>query len=1041
MKHMRAIRTYLLLFSICASFSPATAQRYFFENISNQQGLPAVKVYCAAQSPDGIIWVGTESGLASYDGISVVDHGTADGTASGGVFSVLADRDGNVWAGHLDGGITWTNGRVFRSCSLGKDRTSAITSWIQEKNGSLLVATMGAGLWRISGPPAEDGTLNAQRLGENSGLKDHILTMATLPDGRIGLVTGSGGMQVTDGNSTSDLTIPGVPDVFGRTSLFVDSKGRTWVGTQGGGAFRCGADGRCDRFDILSGLGSNTIYCFGEDGEGNVWVGTTDGGVGTVIGNTVRSYGPDNGLHGRAIRCLVRDREGNMLIGLYESGLDIFKGDRFITYGEAEGLNDPKVFAVMEDRNQRTWFGTNAGIVVLDAQGKLAEQITVQKGQLTNNFIRCLEEDDKGYVWVGTEGGGLLRYDPRSGRSQEAIEVSGSLADLRVTALEVGQPGELWVGSVNGLWRYLPGGGTVPTPYSEEDGLAGRHVIALFRDRDGAIWVGSKSNGVTRIDNGKAQRIDLGRSFAASCITQDKEGRIWVGTEGQGIIVLQNGKEVQRFTTDQGLLSNVIKALAIDGKGHVWIGTTKGLNKWRHKKEGFIAFTERAGFTGIEVKPNAACALHDGGVLFGTVNGATRVGNDKEVERNVAPLVTIRGWTVNLEERPLNEEVDLAHDERSIRIRFGCVALSDPNAVRYMYMLEGLEDEWQPMTPSTVAAYPALPPGNYTFKVKAMDRSGLWSDPPTELRFAINPPWYRSWWFYTALALFVGISLFSYIKVRERQLRLRNLVLEKKVEERTAEVVAQSKEIEGQKERIEDLLLNILPKEVSEELKEKGKATARRHEEVTVMFTDMKGFTRVAEKMTPEELVNELDDCFIHFDDIIGHYGIEKIKTIGDSYMCAGGVPTSDSHHAHKAVLAALEVRELMSRWKRDREAKGKEPWVLRIGVHTGPVVAGVVGKRKFAYDIWGDTVNTASRMESSGEPGEVNISGATYQLVKDHFECVHRGQVEAKNKGRIDMYFVVRLKPEFSADAKGIKPNERFSKLLGLHRATEQRA
>jgi class 3 adenylate cyclase/ligand-binding sensor domain-containing protein len=1016
----------------------AFGQRYFFENISNQQGLPAAKVYCAAQSPDGIIWVGTEVGLASYDGMNVVSHGTADGTAPGGVFSLLVDRDGGIWAGHLDGGITWSKGRAFRSCTLGNGVSSAITAWVQEKDGSILVATMGSGLWRVTGTPAEDGTLNARRIGAEAGLQDRILSIAALPDGRVALVSDGSGMQALAGDRITELNLAGVPDVFRRTAIFVDGKGRIWVGTQGGGAYRCSLDGRCDRFDILTGLRSNTIYCFGEDGEGQVWIGTTDGGASCVTSDGVRSFGPDNGLHGRFVRCLVRDREGNLLIGTNESGLDIFKGDRFISYGESEGLSDPKVFAVMEDRNQRTWFGTNAGIVVLDATGRLVEQVTSQKGQLTSNFVRCLREDDKGYVWVGTENGGLLRFDPRSGKAQEALEVSGSLADLRVTALEVGQPGELWVGGVNGLWRYLPGGGTVPTPYRTEDGLAGNHINAIFRDRDGTIWVGSTTNGVTRIDNGKATRIDLGRSFAASCFTQDQEGRIWVGTEGQGIIVLKDGKEQQRFTAEQGLLSNAIKALATDEQGHIWIGTTKGLNKWRHKQEGFIAFTERAGFTGIEVKPNAVCALRGGGVLFGTVNGATRVGDEREAERTVAPLVTIRGWTVNLEERPLEGRSSLSHDERSIRLRYGCVALSDPGAVRYMYLLDGLEDDWQPITSSTEAAYPALPPGTYTFKVKAMDRSGLWSEPPAELSFTIHPPWYRSWWFYSALAIFIGASLFSYIKVRERQLRLRNLVLEKKVEERTAEVVAQSKEIEGQKERIEDLLLNILPKEISEELKEKGKATARRHDEVTVVFTDMKGFTRVAEKMTPEELVSELDDCFVQFDEIVGRYGIEKIKTIGDSYMCAAGVPTGDAWHAHRCVLAALEVRELMSRWQKEHRSAGKEPWALRIGVHSGPVVAGVVGKRKFAYDIWGDTVNTASRMESSGEVGEVNISGATYRLVKDHFECVHRGQVEAKNKGAIDMYFVKRIKPEFSANAEGTRPNERLLRLCCVSLAQE---
>jgi class 3 adenylate cyclase/ligand-binding sensor domain-containing protein len=1024
------MRPGLLLLFVLASVN-AEAQRYFFENISNQQGLPAVKVYCAAQSPDGIIWVGTESGLASYDGISVVDHGTADGTAEGGVFSMVVDGAGSIWAGHLDGGITWSDGRVFRACRLSDDVRSAITAWVLEKNGSILVSTMGAGVWRIDGAPDRDGGLNAQRIGVEFGLKDHIWSMARLADGRLALVTGGGDMQVMAGGMVSEYHVPGVPDSFKRTALFVDSRGHTWLGTQGGGAFRCTPDGRCDRFDILNGLGSNTIYCFGEDGEGQVWIGTTDGGASCVTKDGIRTYGPENGAHGRSIRCLVRDREGNMLIGLYESGLDIFKGDRFISYGEADGLADAKVFAVIEDRSQQAWFGTNAGIVVLDGKGKLVEQVTAQKGQLTSNFVRCLREDDKGYVWVGTEGGGLLRYDPRSGRSQDAIEVSGSLADLRVTALEVGQPGELWVGSVNGLWRYLPGSGTVPTPYGEEDGLAGRHVIALFRERNGAIWVGSKSSGITRIDNGRATRVDLGRAFSAACFTQDNEGRIWVGTEGQGIVVLKDGREVQRFTVEHGLLSNVIKALATDARGHVWIGTTKGLNKWRYEQEGFVAFTERAGFTGIEVKPNAACALRDGGVLFGTVNGATRVDNEQEVERNVAPLVTIRGWTVNLEERPIDEQASLDHDERNVRIRYGCVALSDPNAVRYTSMLEGLEEDWQPITAGTVAAYPALPPGTYTFRVKAMDRSGLWSE-PSVLRFTIHPPWYRSWWFYTVLALVIGASLLSYIKLRERQLRMRNLVLERKVEERTAEVVAQAREIEGQKGRIEDLLLNILPKEISEELKDKGKATARRHEQVTVLFTDMKGFTQAAERMTPEELVNELDQCFIKFDEIVGRYRIEKIKTIGDSYMCAAGVPAQDAHHAAACVLAALEIRDMMEQWRTDRERKGGTPWALRIGLHSGPVVAGVVGRRKFAYDIWGDTVNTASRLESSGAPGEVNISEATYRLVKDRFICESRGEVAAKNKGSIAMYFVRAIRDGYHEAGNTSRPNARFLQEIG---------
>lgn len=205
----------------------------------------------------------------------------------------------------------------------------------------------------------------------------------------------------------------------------------------------------------------------------------------------------------------------------------------------------------------------------------------------------------------------------------------------------------------------------------------------------------------------------------------------------------------------------------------------------------------------------------------------------------------------------------------------------------------------------------------------------------------------------------------------------------------------------------ESLLLNILPKEIAEELKSKGKAEAKHFDEVTVMFTDFKNFTQIAEKLTPVELVSEIDTIFKAFDNIISEHNIEKIKTIGDSYMCVGGLPVPNSTHASDVVTAALKIRQYIDQQIQKRTAEGKDPFEIRIGIHTGPVVAGIVGKSKFAYDIWGDTVNLASRMESSGEPGRLNISGTTYEKVKDRFYCTHRGKIKAKNKGEVDMYFV----------------------------------
>jgi class 3 adenylate cyclase len=207
------------------------------------------------------------------------------------------------------------------------------------------------------------------------------------------------------------------------------------------------------------------------------------------------------------------------------------------------------------------------------------------------------------------------------------------------------------------------------------------------------------------------------------------------------------------------------------------------------------------------------------------------------------------------------------------------------------------------------------------------------------------------------------------------------------------------------------LLLNILPEETAQELKEKGSATPKHYELVTVLFTDFKGFTNITEKISPAEVIENLNTCFLAFDEICDKYGLEKIKTIGDSYMCAGGLPVANTTNPIDVVLAGLEMQTFMANWKIEKEGNGLPAWELRLGIHSGEIIAGVVGKNKFAYDIWGDTVNLASRMESSGEVGKVNISGTTYELVKHKFECTYRGAVKAKNKGDVDMYFVEGFK------------------------------
>lgn len=231
--------------------------------------------------------------------------------------------------------------------------------------------------------------------------------------------------------------------------------------------------------------------------------------------------------------------------------------------------------------------------------------------------------------------------------------------------------------------------------------------------------------------------------------------------------------------------------------------------------------------------------------------------------------------------------------------------------------------------------------------------------------------------------------------------------------------------------RSEELLLNILPEETSRELMIHGQARPQKYKKVSVLFTDFVGFTSLSETMEAEDIIKELDYFFSQFDEITSGHFAEKIKTIGDAYMCAGGIPMRNNSNPIDMVLVGLEMQQFVKVANEEKKKKGLPTWNLRVGIHTGKLVAGVIGKKKFAYDIWGDTVNTAARMESSGEPLRVNISGRTYGYVKNLFDCTYRGKIYAKNKGEIDMYFVDGIKPEFSVDGKGVVPNAEFNSIL----------
>ncbi len=348
--------------------------------------------------------------------------------------------------------------------------------------------------------------------------------------------------------------------------------------------------------------------------------------------------------------------------------------------------------------------------------------------------------------------------------------------------------------------------------------------------------------------------------------------------------------------------------------------------------------------------------------------------------------------------------------------------------IEYSYFLAGPDLEWTSWSDRAYKEYTDLDRGRYTFlyrfRVHGDDISGEGS-----FSFRVKAPWYLSplaWIIYPLLLVLGGVLLRirTHRLYMERQKRLEQLIAER------------TEELQHEKEKSDNLLANMLPKGTAEEIMLKGKADKRKYNFVTVLFSDIQGFTRIAEEMNPELLIDELDRFFFHFDSVAEKYRIEKIKTIGDAYMCAGGIPERNRTNPVEVVLAALEMQKYMQQMKNDPSRPAARFWDIRIGIHTGTVVAGVVGHKKITYDIWGDTVNTASRMESSGEPGKINISGTTYEFVKEYFTCDYRGRMPVKYKGDLDMYFVTGIRPELRGEDGS--PNGRFMTKIEMIRVLD---
>lgn len=532
--------------------------------------------------------------------------------------------------------------------------------------------------------------------------------------------------------------------------------------------------------------------------------------------------------------------------------------------------------------------------------------------------------------------------------------------------------------------------------------------------------------------------------------------QVWIGLWGGGLVNYNlTTQQIKHFSKKDGLANNTIFSILPYQNNELWLSTNSGISRFKIKNEKFTNFSIKDGLQGMEFNLGAYYKGLDGKLFFGGTDGYNVVNPSKRFINDIPPIIYLQGIYSENENLLLSNKIQhdknnqsyikLPYNKSSITFKIDALHYGEPfeNLVAYNFI--GLNDEWTVLQNKREFYFANMNPGEYIFKIRAANSDGIWSPYIKSFSIIIQPPFWQTWWFISILVLIVAALLGGFYFSRIALVKKQKLKLERMVRQRTSEVVQQKAELEKQKALIEEeklkeekLLLNILPRETAKELLNTGKAAPRSYRKATVMFADFKNFTRIAENLRPSELIAELDDSFAHFDDIVGDYNIEKIKTSGDAYMCVGGIPIRNTTNPVDCVLAALAFQRYMETKRKSREGTDKPQWNLRIGIHTGELIAGVVGKKKFLYDVWGDTVNIAARMETTSDPGKVNISGATYHEIKPYFDCEYRGKLPVKNKGAIDMYYVHRIKPMFSIDGKGIEPNDRFYEVLKFNSHSE---
>jgi diguanylate cyclase (GGDEF)-like protein len=781
-----------ILFSVAAATFGLDAtkpiDRHMIDVWQNETGLPQNSVLAILQTRDGYLWLGTQEGLARFDGVrfTVFDRTNTPAFQNNHIQALIEDRKGDVWIATYGGGLVRQSGAAFRRYSIadglpndtiralhlsrngdlyigtngglsrfhgGKFTTvlsvknglasDEVVSLFEDVDGALWIGTYGGGLHRW-----KDGALTHYGM-ENGLSNDKVWSIVRDRDGNLWVGTRGGLNRLRDGHFTAFGTKEGLPhDIV--DCLYVDKSGHLWIGTRRGLALW--RNGKFESLTTKNGLPDDMVRTVYEDAERNLWIGTYAGGLVRLKDRVIEMFSADDGLSEDVTRAILEDRNGAMWIGTYGGGINRVTGREVTTFNAANGLGHDRAWAAAEDTDGSMWIGTYGGGVSHLRNGVFTSY-TKENG-LASDQVRCVYRDPSGTIWIGTNGG-LSRFENGAFRNFTARE---GLAHDKVIALQADRSGALWIGTNDGLSRWKDGR---LTTLSVRDGLSDAMVYTIYADADDVLWIGT-AGGLTRVKNGKLSAYRVADGLFNPSIYQvleDESGFLWMSS-ANGIFRVSK-KELHDFA---------------DGKTQSLTSISFG------KSDGMRSSECNGGF-----QP-AGWKTRDGRLWFATIKGAAIVDPRQTHTNRRSPPVVIESLLID--EKPVvlqASELTLPAQSRKFEFQYAALTYVAPEKAKFKYKLEGFDADWVEAGSRRVAFYTSIPPGTYTFSVMACNNDGVWNR-SAPLSFRLRPHFYQTWWFMalTALGALALVVLISMLRVR--QLRARQDELVRLVDERTHEI-------------------------------------------------------------------------------------------------------------------------------------------------------------------------------------------------------------------------------------------------------------